>query len=183
MAQQGPPSDPFGELIAHNAAVRARPTRRRRTVAFVAFSALLLVGLALIGYGISTRIGSGSHLAETTAAENSSVPGVGTPTTAGTFPTSSTPVPATTIPHVRSAHLVIRAARGDSWVEIRAGTAAGRVLYSGILRQGETTRADGKVLWLRFGSVGNLDLELNGKLVHTAHSGTVDATVTPGGIE
>ena len=56
------------------------------------------------------------------------------------------------------------------------------MLYSGILRQGASDRETGRTLWVRFGSLGNLDLTLNGKPVHTTSSGTVDAVVTPSGL-
>jgi Domain of unknown function (DUF4115) len=188
MGEQGPPDDPFGELIAHNVAVRARSRKRfrrpGRRVALAGLAVFFLAGVGLLGYGVTEKVGSGTRVARTTTVHRTTAPGIGTPTTAGSVPVS-TAAPTTTkaLPPPPAVRLVIRATRGDSWVEVHTGDAAGRILYSGILRQGGTVRGSGKTLWVRFGSVGNLDLELNGKPVRTAHSGTVDATVTPSGLQ
>jgi transcriptional regulator with XRE-family HTH domain len=66
----------------------------------------------------------------------------------------------------RPAHLVLRA-RGPCWLSIRAGSAAGPVLYEATLEAGGILRytlAPGRPrLWLRIGAPWNLELSLNGK--------------------
>jgi hypothetical protein len=66
----------------------------------------------------------------------------------------------------RPAHLVLRA-RGPCWLSIRAGSAAGSVLYEGTLEAGGILRytlAPGRRrLWLRIGAPWNLELSLNGE--------------------
>lgn len=185
MAQQGPPDDPFGELVAHNQAVQARGSERRpgRRVALACLALAFLIGLGLIGYGIAEKTGgkgSPQSLPPTTVPPPATSPGVGVPTTVGTtLPTTTTA--ATTRPKP-AVVFVVHATRGDSWVELRTGSATGRVLYSGILRNGETTRASGRRLWVRFGSAANLDLELNGRPIDGV-TGTLDATITPSGLQ
>ncbi len=66
----------------------------------------------------------------------------------------------------RLAHLVLRA-RGPCWLSIRAGSAAGPVLYEATLAGGQVLRytlAPARPqLWLRIGAPWNLELSLNGK--------------------
>ncbi len=138
---------------------------------------------ALIGWGIEQKTGASGGVAATTGPlttrepttthQAETTPGIGTPTTVGTPPAR---------PHKPRVTLTVEAVRGDSWVELRVGSSSGRILYSGILARGESMSGKGSRLWARFGSVGNLDLRLNGKPVRTAHSGTVNALVTPSGL-
>ena len=79
--------------------------------------------------------------------------------------------------------LEIRAARGDSWVEVRLGSATGRVLQAGTMNKGSSSTVEGSRLWVQFGNVGNLDLLVNGKLVHPSHLGTITVIATPSGLK
>jgi hypothetical protein len=115
-----------------------------------------------------------------------------TETTAATEPTSATTTEATTeaetAPPAEPATperltLVLRAARGDSWVQVRAGSATGRVLYEGFLFSGERRRFEAKQLWLRVGIGGNLDARLNGKPLKGLPAGTGDVLITADGVE
>jgi hypothetical protein len=51
----------------------------------------------------------------------------------------------------------LRATRGDSWLSVRVGSAAGRRVFEGVLTRGELVRLQGKVFWLRVGAAANLD--------------------------
>jgi hypothetical protein len=61
--------------------------------------------------------------------------------------------------------LVIRAARGSSRMEVRAGSPSGRLLYSGTLEQGQAKRFDGRRLQLVLARPGNVVVRRNGKAV------------------
>jgi uncharacterized protein YjeT (DUF2065 family) len=74
---------------------------------------------------------------------------------------------------VRLARLAIAATRGDCWLEVRAGSASGRVLYSGFLSQGDSRPFKARRLWVRLGASGNVDLRLNGRSVRSVPVGTV----------
>lgn len=181
MAQQGQPDDPFGELVAHNELVRARRARRRRMwrgVALVVLGVLFLAGVGLIGYGIAQK--TTSH--GTVATKPPPPPPPPPSTTAPAVGSTTAPATTTTTARPPRVVFVVHATRGDSWLELRTGSATGHVVYSGILRQGSTTTARGRVVWVRFGSAANLDLELNGKPIHGV-TGTLDATVTPSGLQ
>jgi len=60
----------------------------------------------------------------------------------------------------------ISAARGRSWLLVRAGGPSGTVLYEGILEQGQTMRFQLRPrLWVRMGRPSALDITLAGKAV------------------
>ncbi len=80
------------------------------------------------------------------------------------------------------ARVRLTAARNDSWVEIRKSSSSGRVLFAGIVRAGQSIQFVGRRLWARFGSLGNFDLTINGRIVHPAFNGTVDTVITASSI-
>ena len=67
-----------------------------------------------------------------------------------------------------SARLELRATRGDSYMIVRARSALGNVLYEGTLEKNQRQRFDGKVLWLRLETPGNVLVKLNGNRVKLA---------------
>jgi Domain of unknown function (DUF4115) len=81
--------------------------------------------------------------------------------------------------------IVVRftATRSDSWVQVRAGSSTGRVLFQSLVRTGQSFRVRGSRLWARFGSLGNIDLSINGRAIHPALNGTVDAVITASGLQ
>ncbi len=85
-------------------------------------------------------------------------------------------------PSATPVRLVVTAARGDSWLAARAGSAAGKALYEGILKRGETVSLAAPRIWIRFGAAANLDLALNGKRLAEVPVGTLDVVLTPAGL-
>ena len=79
------------------------------------------------------------------------------------------------------ANLVLTAARGDCWLQVRAGSAGGELLYIGILEQTATRRFSGERLWLELGAPANLDATVNGKALEFSDEPTT-ALVTPEGL-
>ncbi|HEV2592383.1 MAG TPA: DUF4115 domain-containing protein [Gaiellaceae bacterium] len=67
--------------------------------------------------------------------------------------------------HAKPKPLVIDAARGDCWLQVRSGGATGAVVYEGTLRSGSTMRFAQSSLWVRFGAPANVDAERGGKSV------------------
>lgn len=78
---------------------------------------------------------------------------------------------------VGPARLVVRAVRGDSWMEVRAGSAAGRLLYSGTLEQGQRKSFEGQSLQLALREPGNVAVRVNGNRVELP-AGTVFAVTS-----
>jgi hypothetical protein len=75
-----------------------------------------------------------------------------------------------------STTLTLAATRGDCWVEVRAGSATGKALYSGTLASGSSLRFNQPKLWLRLGAASNVDIMVNGR-PSTVPPGTVELTV------
>ena len=64
-----------------------------------------------------------------------------------------------------AAHLVVRATDGSSWMEVRASTSSGRLLYSGTLEQGQRKSFDGRSLQVALAKPKNVAVRLNGNKV------------------
>jgi hypothetical protein len=79
-----------------------------------------------------------------------------------------TPIAAAVVaPQPSATHLVLKASRGDCWVLVRAGSAAGRVLYEDTVRQGSSVRlTTRRPFWMRVGAGTNLDAWVGGKALH-----------------
>jgi cytoskeleton protein RodZ len=61
--------------------------------------------------------------------------------------------------------LELRATRGDSYLIVKSGSAAGSALYQGTLERGQRQRFDGKVLWVRLETPANVLVKRNGNRV------------------
>jgi len=80
------------------------------------------------------------------------------------------------------ARLVLTAARGDCWVEVRRGSPTGELMFSGTMFDGDTERFAAPRLWVSLGAGENLDARLNGKPVAEFPDGQVAVVVTARGV-
>jgi hypothetical protein len=80
------------------------------------------------------------------------------------------------------AKLHLTAARGDCWLEVRASSATGKLLFTGNLEQGRSIRLTKRRLWVAFGAGANLDVTLNGRRVESFPTGTAAVVVTAKGV-
>jgi cytoskeleton protein RodZ len=78
------------------------------------------------------------------------------------------------------ARLSVRASDGDCWLEVRAGSVAGNLLYQGTLEQGQSLRFARKRLWMVVGAGDNLDAKVNGKAIELPSNDSV--IVVPKGV-
>ena len=74
------------------------------------------------------------------------------------------------------AHLAIRAVRGDSFMAVRTGSAAGRLLYSGTLERGQTKTFDGRRLHLALAKPANVSVRLGGDVAVIPAGSTFSVT-------
>jgi cytoskeleton protein RodZ len=88
----------------------------------------------------------------------------------------SAPAPA----RARVARLVLKASEGDCWLEVRAGSVSGNLLYEGTLERGQSLRFARKRLWMIVGAGGNLDATVNGKQIELPSNDSV--VVGPKGV-
>jgi cytoskeleton protein RodZ len=92
-----------------------------------------------------------------------------------------TTAPPTTAPHTppkkkSQKHVVVAlpsravvvASRGNSWLWVRSGSAAGPTVYQGTLLQGKTlpVNLENGPVWIRIGDPPSIDVRLGDKLVH-----------------
>jgi hypothetical protein len=148
---------------------RARPLRSRTSPSVVAALGLVAL-LALAALALSTwtlmrnetqTVTVPTHVIRTTAT------------------TAAPAEPAATVAPVR---LAVTAARGDCWIDARAGSAAGKVIFAATLTQGHSLHFRRKRLWLSVGAGANLDVRLNGRPVAGFPSGTATVVVSAGGV-
>ena len=59
--------------------------------------------------------------------------------------------------------LVVRATRGDCWVSATVGDRNGKVLYAGVLAQGDQVKVSSQRIWLELGAGANVDVLVDGK--------------------
>jgi cytoskeleton protein RodZ len=140
---------------------RIRPRRMESNFIIAALAGIVAVTILVV---VAWRVGSnetstpGSLIGAQTSGE--------TPATTGeTTPPPAPPTPPATA-QASLAKLVLSARDGDCWVQVRAGSVRGRLIYEGTLQQGQTQRfVRWKRLWLELGAPSNLAARLNGRSV------------------
>ncbi len=149
---------PFAQSSA--AAPRRRQRRRVESnlvvvalAAIVAVTVLVVVGLS----GLGSDSGGETPLPPA-ATEPTTVPTAPALTTTDAESEEEAPPP--------RARLVLTAARGDSFLQVRNGGVNGRLLWEGTLEQGQTQRfLKYRRLWIDLEAPENLNAKLNGRRV------------------
>jgi cytoskeleton protein RodZ len=76
--------------------------------------------------------------------------------------TGAAAAPRASVHHLPRVTLVLRAARGDSILEVHDRSFAGKILFRGTLLAGKTQRFVGSRIWVSATAPANLDARLNG---------------------
>jgi cytoskeletal protein RodZ len=142
----------FEELVPEpeeEAIVVGTPRRRR------VFRPTFIAVIAAVGVVVGVAAwGASSHNTKTLAPTEPEPAAAATQTQAQTTITlQKAPV----APPAHPAALVIRATRGDCWLQVRRGGPTGAVVYEGTLRLGTSMRFAEASLWVRFGAPWNVD--------------------------
>lgn len=191
-----PPERVLETLSALNAQARARATRERRRrlrvrivfllLGVVVVTLLAAVDVAVWDGALDIRLGAAPRLGgrQTSTSpsphrEESRQESYGR---AGSSPAAWRQRPSRSV-HVQAVSIQLTASHGDCWILIRDRDASGPILYSGVLKKSESIRMRGSRLWIRLGASGNVELQLDGKPVQLAHTGTVDAVASSHGIQ
>ena len=74
------------------------------------------------------------------------------------------------------AHLAVRATVGDSWMEVRTGSASGRLVYSGTLEQGQRKSFEGRRLHLALAKPANVSVRMGGRQTELPAGSTFSVT-------
>ena len=137
-----------GEDDAPLRARSAPPLRRERAPRESRLAAIALVAIAVATALVIAAWKFGGP-------EGEKVPGLqsGSPTTTSTRAPKGT------------ARLVVRASDGSSWMEVRARTSSGKLLYSGTLEDGQRKSFEGTSLQLALAKPQNVVVRLNGNRV------------------
>jgi cytoskeleton protein RodZ len=155
------------------AARRPRPRRVESNFVVVALAGIVAVTILVV---VAWKFGSSGEPADV-------FPGG---ELAGTLPSDSTGPSKSEAPQGSKAKLakfVLTAARGDCWVRVRAGSAAGELLYQGTLEQGQSQRfAKWKRLFVELGPAAYLDAKLNGQSVENLPDEPSIVVVTAAGV-
>ncbi|HEY3069143.1 MAG TPA: RodZ domain-containing protein [Gaiellaceae bacterium] len=143
--------------LASTAAKRPRPRRVESNFVVVALAGIVAVTILVV---VAWKFGSsGAGTSDLLAGTSPIVTTHSTPTTSGTTSAGSRP----TAPAPKLAKLVLTAADGDCWLQVRAGSARGELLYEGTLQQGQVQRfLKWKRLWIQLGAPAYLVAKLNG---------------------
>lgn len=125
---------------------RRRVAVSRRAVALGGAIAALLAGLALLGLDVDRR---------------TPPPAMPAPLHTSGPPPASRPGPSRAPRHPAEATtLVLAAIHGDCWLAVRRDSAAGPLVWQGLLRRGSSLHLGGLPLWVRMGAPWNLDAQL-----------------------
>ena len=79
--------------------------------------------------------------------------------------------------------VVLTAARGACWLDVRRGSASGERLFVGILPRGRSLELTEPRLWVQAGASEQLAIRLDGKPVREALAGATTFTLTRSGLE
>jgi helix-turn-helix protein/uncharacterized protein DUF4115 len=75
-----------------------------------------------------------------------------------------------------TAHLIVRASQGSSWMEVRSTSSSGQLLYSGTLEKGQRKTFDGKSLQVALAKPDNVVVRVNGNKVELPRGTTFVVT-------
>jgi hypothetical protein len=125
----------------------------------LAVAAAIAAGLALAGAS------GGSNQAQTGGGPSTSPRSASTPSSSSA--SSPPPSSATSAPPVArpAAAFALAAASGPCWLEVRSGSQAGPVLFSGTLETGQVRHFRTAPLWIRVGAPWNLAVRAAGRRV------------------
>jgi cytoskeleton protein RodZ len=156
-------------VLAPRRAVGPGPILGRWQWAVLGGAVVLVVGL--LAFAVYSVVGGGSG----SSAAGSALGGdAGSKLAAA----SNGPQP----PHATKSRMIFRAGPGSTRLEVRKGSAKGKVLYSKVLAAGSHIRLVGRKLWVNVGAPWNLSIKVNGRPRAVPAAATKHLLVTRSGV-
>jgi cytoskeleton protein RodZ len=121
---------------------------------WIALGGALLLAVVLLAFAVYSVLGGGSGASTAGAAVGSN---------AGKDLASAPAQTGPATPSAPPARVVFRAGPGNTWLEVRKGSAKGKVLYAHVLTSGSRIRVSGRRLWVSAGAPWNLSVKVNGR--------------------
>lgn len=139
-----------------------------------------LVAIAVLGalVALTWRHDHHSHAARASTVAATTTPPQALSVTLTRRSATTATAPATGAAEIR----LLLHARRDTWVSVRAGSADGDVLFTGILAAGSSRSFGGAALWARFGAAANLQASVDGRPL-ALPGGTYSALITSRGLQ
>jgi cytoskeletal protein RodZ len=167
------------EFPVQSAATRPRARSRRMESNFVVVALAGIVAVTILVV-VAWKFGTSGSPTSPTLLDGGSASSTQSSTTTGGQNQSTQP----SRPAKRLAKLTLTASGGDCWLQVRAGSAGGELLYEGTLQQGQTQRfTKWKRLWMQLGAPAYLRGRVNGHRVTNMPTGSAVVTVTAKGLQ
>lgn len=163
--------EPFGGSSMLGA---PRSHRGRNTIVFIAVICLLVLAVMYV-LGLGGNNGGSNVPITQPSALGITSPSPGTSSTPSVKPS----------PPVKPVTNVVRvtATTGDCWMEVRATSSAGQVLYTGTVTSGNKRVFRGKKLWFKLGNPGAVGMRVGSKQVKLqSQTGPWPVLVLPHGV-
>jgi cytoskeleton protein RodZ len=159
------------------AARRPRPRRMESNFVVVALAGIVAVTILVV---VAWKFGSSASSTSADLLTDTGLVGTTTQQTSTGTGTTSAGQPS---PKPKLAKLVLAAASGDCWLQVRAGSAGGELLYEGTLQQGQTQRfVKWRRIWIQLGAPVYLTARLNGHRVRDFPDSPSIVAVTAKGV-
>jgi len=148
-------------------------TRVERALFGVGLVAIAVLALAIAHFWHHTTPAGGAAVASPTRTP-------GTTTATASVPDSAPGTTTTAVPRAGVGAKLSLVAAHDTWVEVRSGSAAGTILFTGTLGAGTRKTFTAPALWARFGAAADVAARLNGRTLQLP-AGTYNARFTAAG--
>jgi hypothetical protein len=158
--------------------IAALPTAPRLHRAPALPLVVAIAAAVAVSAGLAAWTLGGGHGTAGAARQPRAVPVAQKTPAAVAMPQAPVAIPAAASAPARATNLLLKASRGDCWVIVRAGSAAGPVLYEDTLQRGRTLRVPlHTTLWVRFGAGRNVDAWVGGRALRAVPAGTGNVLV------
>ena len=159
----------------------AEPLARVRTLVPTRWLlvAALAIAIVVAMIWVGSQLGSGSGQNAASVGSNNQAAQSGSSGGSSPPPTSTVPPPATT--STAAVPIAFTTSAGPCWLEVRAGSATGAILFQGMLATNKTLHFSRQRVWARVGAPWNLRVHVGSQRFALPIADTGDLVVTHSG--